>query len=167
MGARQSGFRSLPQQLVSTRRTKFVAVPGTVLPGLARSVFGASHQSRFLVQDCDTSRLPTSRIGPLAILTSGASSEMASVHPWRPTLDCSPKKHDTCDTEERNAPNNDWVPASEPQPIDGDIARIQMDFMFVGAEGTFVDEPRANATVLMVICKRRWRPVRDRSAFEN
>ena len=25
-----------------------------------------------------------------------------------------------------------------------------MDFMFVGAEGTFVDEPRARATVLMV-----------------
>ena len=40
-----------------------------------------------------------------------------------------------------------------PQPIDGDIAMIQMDFMFVGAEGTFVDEPRARATVLMVICK--------------
>ena len=40
-----------------------------------------------------------------------------------------------------------------PQPIDGDIARIQMDFMFVGAEVTFVDEPRARATVLMVICK--------------
>ena len=40
-----------------------------------------------------------------------------------------------------------------PQPIDGDIARIQMDFMFDGAEGTFVDEPRAKATVLMVICK--------------
>ena len=38
-----------------------------------------------------------------------------------------------------------------PQPMDGDIARIQMDFMFV--EGTFVDEPRAKATVLMVICK--------------
>ena len=37
--------------------------------------------------------------------------------------------------------------------VDGDIARIQMDFMFVGAEGTFVDEPRAKATVLMVICK--------------
>ena len=28
-----------------------------------------------------------------------------------------------------------------------------MDFMFVGAEGTFMHEPRANATVLMVICK--------------
>ena len=28
-----------------------------------------------------------------------------------------------------------------------------MDFMFVGAEGTFVDEPRAKATVLTVICK--------------
>ena len=39
------------------------------------------------------------------------------------------------------------------QSIDGDIARIQMDFMFVGAEGTFVDEPKAKATVLMVICK--------------
>ena len=40
-----------------------------------------------------------------------------------------------------------------PQPMEGDVARIQMDFMFVGAEGTFVDEPRAMATVLMVICK--------------
>ena len=40
-----------------------------------------------------------------------------------------------------------------PQPMDGDIARIQMDFMLVGAEGKFVDEPRARATVLMVICK--------------
>ena len=40
-----------------------------------------------------------------------------------------------------------------PQPMDEDVARIQMDFMFVGAEGTFVDEPRAKATVLMVICK--------------
>ena len=40
-----------------------------------------------------------------------------------------------------------------PQPLDGDVARIQMDFMSVGAEGTFVDEPRARATVLMVICK--------------
>ena len=39
-----------------------------------------------------------------------------------------------------------------PQPMDGDVARIQMDFMFVGAEGTFVDEPRTKATVLMVIC---------------
>ena len=38
-----------------------------------------------------------------------------------------------------------------PQPMHGDVARIQMDFMFVGAEGTFVDEPRAKATVLMVI----------------
>ena len=28
-----------------------------------------------------------------------------------------------------------------------------MDSMFVCAEGTFVDEPRAKATVLMVICK--------------
>ena len=40
-----------------------------------------------------------------------------------------------------------------PQPMDRDVARIQMDFMSVGAEGTFVDEPRAKATVLMVICK--------------
>ena len=40
-----------------------------------------------------------------------------------------------------------------PQPMDGDVARIQMDFMFVGAEGTFVDEPRAKAAVLMVVCK--------------
>ena len=40
-----------------------------------------------------------------------------------------------------------------PQPMDGDVARIQMDFIFVGAEGTFVDEPRAKATVLMLICK--------------
>ena len=40
-----------------------------------------------------------------------------------------------------------------PQSMDGYVARIQMDFMFVGAEGTFVDEPRANATVLIVICK--------------
>ena len=37
--------------------------------------------------------------------------------------------------------------------MEGDVARIQMDFMFVGAEGTFEDEPRAKATVLMVICK--------------
>ena len=40
-----------------------------------------------------------------------------------------------------------------PQPMDGDTAMIQMDFIVVGAEGTFVDEPRARATVLMVICK--------------
>ena len=40
-----------------------------------------------------------------------------------------------------------------PQPMDGYVAKIQMDFMFVGAEGTFVDEPRAKAAVLMVICK--------------
>ena len=40
-----------------------------------------------------------------------------------------------------------------PQPLDGDIARIQMDVMFVGAEGTFVDESGARATVLMLICK--------------
>ena len=40
-----------------------------------------------------------------------------------------------------------------PQTVDGDVARIQMDFMFVGAEGTFMDVLRAKATVLMVICK--------------
>ena len=28
-----------------------------------------------------------------------------------------------------------------------------MDFMFVGAEGTLADDPRAKATVLMVVCK--------------
>ena len=48
---------------------------------------------------------------------------------------------------------SDYYHREAPQPMDGDIARIQMDFMFVGAEGTFVDEPRARATVLMVICK--------------
>ena len=38
----------------------------------------------------------------------------------------------------------------------------------VGAEGTFVDEPRrARAKVLMVICNGRWQSVRGRSAFEN
>ena len=40
-----------------------------------------------------------------------------------------------------------------PVSKDGDVARVQMDFMFVGAEGTFVDEPRATATVLMVVCE--------------
>ena len=40
-----------------------------------------------------------------------------------------------------------------PEAKDGDVARVQMDFMFVGAEGTFVDAPRAKATVLMVLCK--------------
>ena len=48
---------------------------------------------------------------------------------------------------------SDHYQSEAPQPMDGDVARIQMDFMFVGAEGTFVDEPRAKATVLMVICK--------------
>ena len=50
-----------------------------------------------------------------------------------------------------------------PQPMDGDIARIQMDFMFVGAEGTFVDEPRARAdsshgdlsAKMMAICRQQ------------
>ena len=31
------------------------------------------------------------------------------------------------------------------------VARVQMDFMFVGAAVTFVDQPRAKATVLMVV----------------
>ena len=39
------------------------------------------------------------------------------------------------------------------QSKDGDVSRVQVDFMFVGAAGNFVDEPRAKATVLMVICK--------------
>ena len=38
-------------------------------------------------------------------------------------------------------------------PEGKDVARVQMDFMCVGAEGSFADEPGANATVLMVICK--------------
>ena len=38
-----------------------------------------------------------------------------------------------------------------PVSKDGEGARVQMDFMFVGAEGIFVDEPRAKATVLMVV----------------
>ena len=33
------------------------------------------------------------------------------------------------------------------------ITIIVMHFMFVGVEGTFVDEPKVRATVLMVICK--------------
>ena len=36
---------------------------------------------------------------------------------------------------------------------DRDVARVQMDFMYVGAEGTFVGELRAKATFLMVVCK--------------
>ena len=41
-----------------------------------------------------------------------------------------------------------------PQPMDGDVARIQMDFMFVGAEGTFVDEIESESPqCLKVICK--------------
>ena len=48
---------------------------------------------------------------------------------------------------------NDHYHREAPQPMDGDVARIQLDFMFVGAKGTFVDEPRTNETVFMVICK--------------
>ena len=33
------------------------------------------------------------------------------------------------------------------------MTKNQMDFMFIGAEGTFVDEPRVRTTVHMVICK--------------
>ena len=40
-----------------------------------------------------------------------------------------------------------------PESKDGDVAGVQMDFMFVGAEGIFVDEQRAKATVLMVVCE--------------
>ena len=40
-----------------------------------------------------------------------------------------------------------------PEQKDTDVARVQMDFTFVGAEGSFVDEPRAKSTVIMVICK--------------
>ena len=53
-----------------------------------------------------------------------------------------------------------------PQPVDGDVSRIQMDFMFVGAERTFVDEPRAKATGHMVICKDDGN-LSDRSAYED
>ena len=49
--------------------------------------------------------------------------------------------------------NSDHNHREAAQPMDGDVARIQMDSMFVVAEGTFVDEPRAKATVFMVICK--------------
>ena len=37
-----------------------------------------------------------------------------------------------------------------PEAKEGDVPCVQMDFMHVGAEGTFVDE---KATVLMVVCK--------------
>ena len=40
-----------------------------------------------------------------------------------------------------------------PKSMDGDVAKVHTGFMFVGAEGSFVDEPWAKATVLMVICK--------------
>ena len=40
-----------------------------------------------------------------------------------------------------------------PEAKDGDIARVQMDFTHVGVEGSFVDEPRTKAQVLMVIFK--------------
>ena len=48
---------------------------------------------------------------------------------------------------------SDHYPREAPEAKDGDVARVQMDFMFVDAEGTFVDEPWAKATVLMVVCK--------------
>ena len=38
---------------------------------------------------------------------------------------------------------NDHSHREAPQPMDGDVAKIQRDFMFVGAERTLVDEPRA------------------------
>ena len=52
------------------------------------------------------------------------------------------------------------------QPMDGDVARIQMDFKFVGAEGTFVDEPETESDKSHDL-QRRWQPVRDRSACED
>ena len=46
-----------------------------------------------------------------------------------------------------------------PQPMDGDIARIQMEFMFVGAE-TKSDSSHGDL-------QGRWQSVCNRSAFEN
>ena len=61
--------------------------------------------------------------------------------------------HSWCEVCVASKGRSDHYHREAPQPIDGDIAMIQMDFMLIGAEGTFVDEPRARATVLMVICK--------------
>ena len=47
-----------------------------------------------------------------------------------------------------------------PQPMDGDVARIQMDFILV-------DEPRAKATVLMVICKDDGNLSAKESAYQD
>ena len=58
-----------------------------------------------------------------------------------------------CDVCVASKGKSDHYHRKAPQPVDGDVARIQMDFMFVGAEGTVVDEPRAKATVLTLICK--------------
>ena len=58
-----------------------------------------------------------------------------------------------CEVRVASKSKSDHYHREAPQPMDGDVARIQMGFMFVGVEGTFVDEPRAKATVLMVICK--------------
>ena len=54
-----------------------------------------------------------------------------------------------------------------PQPMDCDVARIQMDFTFVGAEGTFVDEPKAKATLLTEICKDDGNLSATESAYED
>ena len=62
---------------------------------------------------------------------------------------------------------SDHYHRESPQPMDGDVARIQMDFIFVGAEGTFVGEPRAKATVLMVICKDDGNLSATESAYED
>ena len=45
--------------------------------------------------------------------------------------------------------SSDHYHKDAPESKDGDVARVQMDFMFVTAEGSFVDK----ATVLMVVCK--------------
>ena len=58
-----------------------------------------------------------------------------------------------CDVCVASKGKSDHYHREAPQPMDGDVGRIQMDFMVVGAEGTFVVEPRAKATILMVICK--------------
>ena len=48
---------------------------------------------------------------------------------------------------------SDHYQMEAPETKDGDVARDQMDIMFVGAEGSLVDEPRAKSTVPMVVCK--------------
>ena len=66
---------------------------------------------------------------------------------------CAPTQFDTLSISElvrevcvASGGKSDHYHREAPQPMDGDVARIQMDFMFV-------DEPRAKATVLTVICR--------------